>query len=423
MNGGLRRVEPLAVNDEFVSLCHAAKHAGIVEDQTGPVRAGLLFEEQPGRQAGKPPAHNDTIVEFASVNYVNRRLVPGPIAHCMRIVYNLIGVSRGVAIVPFAGITGPAIGLGKHLDWSAGRQKRCTGSEQSPIEKVAAGYFFVDAEELIEVGAKSRHELPSCKTALKRFSHAFRFWFRAAFDCTPTRLRLGVIWQGPERRSHTAWTDREYRPLVPCVEVRQKASAPVTSPPSKGLHRRIRPWLPAFESHPDPLAAESLLGCPRTGVELEHPISLGNPVTAPPTAFDGQCLLRSSGLLLPFEGLGVARLQPVSRGAMDAGAIPELRPPSPGFRAAAASTAAGGRRGRDSAISLAPGRRRIDAALARAEGPAEWIYRIDPVQNRDPGPEREFLTLRNKSLGHSMWVFRERWRLRRRCSGVKVSKY
>jgi hypothetical protein len=72
-------------------------------------------------------------------------------------VYNLFGVSRGVAIIPFAGITGPAIGLGKHLDRSAGRQKRCTRSEQSPIEKVAAGYVFVHAEELIEAGAKSRH--------------------------------------------------------------------------------------------------------------------------------------------------------------------------------------------------------------------------------------------------------------------------
>jgi hypothetical protein len=81
----------------------------------------------------------------------------------MSIAYNLFGVSRRVAIVPFAGITGPAIGLGKHLDRSAGRQKRGTRSEQRPIEKVAAGYFFVHAEELIEVGAKSRHEFLRAK--------------------------------------------------------------------------------------------------------------------------------------------------------------------------------------------------------------------------------------------------------------------
>jgi hypothetical protein len=44
----------------------------------------------------------------------------------MSIVYHLFGVARRMAIVSFAGITGPALGLGEHLDWSVGRQKRCT---------------------------------------------------------------------------------------------------------------------------------------------------------------------------------------------------------------------------------------------------------------------------------------------------------
>jgi pyrroloquinoline quinone biosynthesis protein E len=33
----------------------------------------------------------------------------------------------------------------------------------------------------------------------------------------------------------------------------------------------------------------------------------------------------------------------------------------------------------DPACSLAPGRVLVDAALARAQGPAEWVYRIDPM--------------------------------------------
>jgi pyrroloquinoline quinone biosynthesis protein E len=33
----------------------------------------------------------------------------------------------------------------------------------------------------------------------------------------------------------------------------------------------------------------------------------------------------------------------------------------------------------DPACSLAPGRGLVDAALGRAEGPAEWVYRIDPI--------------------------------------------
>ena len=33
----------------------------------------------------------------------------------------------------------------------------------------------------------------------------------------------------------------------------------------------------------------------------------------------------------------------------------------------------------DPDCSLAPGRGLVDAALAHAEGTAEWIYRIDPI--------------------------------------------
>jgi hypothetical protein len=88
--------------------------------------------------------------------------------------------ARGVAIVPFAGITGPLIGLGKHLDWSTGCKERGTGSEQSAIEKIAAGDFFVHAEELIEAGARTRHE------------------FSFASDCTPSLL-IWESWNYPEQ--------------------------------------------------------------------------------------------------------------------------------------------------------------------------------------------------------------------------------
>src|ERR1700733_5582788 len=108
MVGALGRHEALAVHDEFVPLCLAAKDGMVFQYQAGCLRR-VLLKVQRGGQTAKSATDNGEIEDFACflslVGRVSEDMVPDLVTGG----HHLKGVAVRFGVVTDAAVAGPVI--------------------------------------------------------------------------------------------------------------------------------------------------------------------------------------------------------------------------------------------------------------------------------------------------------------------------
>ena len=172
MDGSLRREETLAIHNELVAFGYAAKDAGVVENEAIAVCGRLFVKEQARGESGKSAANNNTVIDFAGFRDVRGRLVVFAIAHGVRVLHHLLGISGRSLVVAFAGVTGPpGILVGRlrieRKRTSSGRQ-HARGSPQRAVQKIAPRNRLVQTENFIQMRTLT-HSKPPHRVPLLRY--------------------------------------------------------------------------------------------------------------------------------------------------------------------------------------------------------------------------------------------------------------